>query len=429
MRCAAWCPTAWSPTTTRLVAYDSDALTAYRQKPLAVVLPKTADEVSAVLRFCSANKVKVVPRGAGTSLSGGALPVGDGVLLGLSRMNRILEIDLENRCAVVQPGVTNLGITRAVEARRLLLRPRSLQPSRLHDRRQRRGKFGRHPLPEIRPDDEQPAWASSSRCSTATRVRFGGKALDPGGLDLLGPHHRLRRPARRRHRSDSAPAPQAAMRESAAHRLPVDRSKPAHCVADVIAAGIVPAAMEIMDRFAIDAVEAYCAPGYPRDAAAILIAELDGMEVEVDAATTQIDAIARSNGALDLRVEHIGRRSRPHLARPQSSLRRRGPHRPRHALHGRHHPAPRAAARAHAHRRDVDGVRLARRQRLPRRRRQSPPADHVRRDERGRPRPRRKIRRRDPETLRRSRRRPHRRTRRRRRKARSDAADVLANRT
>ncbi len=99
-----------------LVAYDCDALTAYRQKPLAVVLPKTADEVSAVLAFCSTNKLKLVPRGAGTSLSGGALPLGDGILLGLSRMNRILEIDLENRCAVVEPGVTNLAITRAVEA-------------------------------------------------------------------------------------------------------------------------------------------------------------------------------------------------------------------------------------------------------------------------------------------------------------------------
>ncbi|MEQ1865900.1 MAG: FAD-binding protein, partial [Micropepsaceae bacterium] len=99
-----------------LVAYDCDALTAYRQKPLAVVLPKTAGDVSAVLLFCSQNKLKIVPRGAGTSLSGGALPLGDGIVLGLSRMHRILEIDLENRCAVVQPGVTNLAISRAVDA-------------------------------------------------------------------------------------------------------------------------------------------------------------------------------------------------------------------------------------------------------------------------------------------------------------------------
>ena len=80
------------------------------------MLPKSTDQVSAVLRFCNDNKVKIVPRGAGTSLSGGALPLGDGILLGLSRMNKVLEIDLENRCAVVEPGVTNLGITRAVEA-------------------------------------------------------------------------------------------------------------------------------------------------------------------------------------------------------------------------------------------------------------------------------------------------------------------------
>src|SRR5215468_4961996 len=100
-----------------LAAYDCDALTAYRQKPLAVVLPRTADEVSAVLALCHREKVRVVPRGAGTSLSGGSLPLSDGILLGLSRMNRIKEIDLKNRCAVVEPGVTNLAITKAVEGR------------------------------------------------------------------------------------------------------------------------------------------------------------------------------------------------------------------------------------------------------------------------------------------------------------------------
>ena len=99
-----------------LAAYDCDAFTAYRQKPLVVVLPRRAEQVSAVLKLCQEENVRVVPRGAGTSLSGGALPLADGILLGLSRMNRILEIDLENRCAVVEPGVTNLAITKAVEA-------------------------------------------------------------------------------------------------------------------------------------------------------------------------------------------------------------------------------------------------------------------------------------------------------------------------
>ena len=95
-------------------AYETDALTAYRQLPLVVVLPETVEQVSKVLRYCHENEVKVVPRGAGTSLSGGALPVGDGVLLSMMKFNQVLDIDVANRAAVVQPGVTNLGITRAV---------------------------------------------------------------------------------------------------------------------------------------------------------------------------------------------------------------------------------------------------------------------------------------------------------------------------
>src|SRR6476619_3566765 len=95
--------------------YESDGLTAYRQLPLVVVLPETTAQVARVLRYCHREGVKVVPRGAGTSLSGGALPLADGVLLGMAKFNRILDIDFDNRCVVAQPGVTNLGITHAVE--------------------------------------------------------------------------------------------------------------------------------------------------------------------------------------------------------------------------------------------------------------------------------------------------------------------------
>src|SRR3954467_11999244 len=98
-------------------AYESDGLTAYRQPPLVVVLPSTVAQVSAVLRYCKEEGIKVVPRGAGTSLSGGALPLADGVLLGLAKFNRILDIDYDNRCVVAQPGVTNLGISHAVADR------------------------------------------------------------------------------------------------------------------------------------------------------------------------------------------------------------------------------------------------------------------------------------------------------------------------
>src|SRR5262245_24727975 len=97
--------------------YEQDALTAYRQLPLLVVLPSSTEEVAAVLRVCSSLGVKVVPRGAGTSLSGGALPLADGVVLGLAKLNRVLDIDYDNRTVTCQPGVTNLAISRAVEAR------------------------------------------------------------------------------------------------------------------------------------------------------------------------------------------------------------------------------------------------------------------------------------------------------------------------
>src|SRR5579872_6900762 len=95
--------------------YESDGLTAYRQLPMVVVLPETTDQVAAILGYCHRHGIKVVPRGAGTSLSGGALPLGDGVLLGMAKFNRIREIDLANRVVVAEPGVTNLGISQAVE--------------------------------------------------------------------------------------------------------------------------------------------------------------------------------------------------------------------------------------------------------------------------------------------------------------------------
>src|SRR5262245_28881792 len=107
-------PTSVIAAPTALKAYESDGLTAYRQPPLVAVLPANTSEVAAVLRYCHQRRLKVVPRGSGTSLSGGALPLGDGVLMGLGKLNRILAIDYENRCAVVQPGVPNLAITHAV---------------------------------------------------------------------------------------------------------------------------------------------------------------------------------------------------------------------------------------------------------------------------------------------------------------------------
>ncbi len=107
----------------RLKPYETDGLSAYRQVPLAVVLPETTEQVAAVMRFCHAQGIRVVPRGAGTSLSGGALPMADAVVVGLMKMNRILDIDYADRCATVQAGVTNIGITNAVQGRGFFYAP------------------------------------------------------------------------------------------------------------------------------------------------------------------------------------------------------------------------------------------------------------------------------------------------------------------
>ncbi len=137
-------------------AYESDGLTAYRQLPMVVVLPSRVEEVAAVLRYCKEMGVKIVPRGAGTSLSGGALPLADGVLLGMAKFNRILDIDYDNRCVTAQPGVTNLALNPGGRAGRVLLRASTRrEPDRLHDRRQRRREFGRGALPQIRADHQQ----------------------------------------------------------------------------------------------------------------------------------------------------------------------------------------------------------------------------------------------------------------------------------
>jgi glycolate oxidase len=123
---------------TRLKPYETDGLTIYKQPPLAVVLPETTEQVAAILRLCHRLGVRVIPRGAGTSLSGGALPLADAVVVGMMRMNRILDIDYADRCATVQA--------------------RPLQPARLHDRRQCRHELRRRALPEIRRHRKQSAW-------------------------------------------------------------------------------------------------------------------------------------------------------------------------------------------------------------------------------------------------------------------------------
>jgi glycolate oxidase len=291
-----------------LAAFDGDALTAYRQKPLVTVLPRTAEEVAAVLAYASEHGVPIVPRGAGTSLSGGALPRADGILLALTRMNKILEIDLENRCVVTQPGVTNLSITRAVEGAGFYYAPDpSSQIACTIGGNVAENSGGLHCLKYGLTTNN--LLGVEIVLIDGTRLRLGGKAPGAEGLDLLGVvagsegllgivvEATLR----------ILPKPPATRTLLAAFM-----SVPAagQCVADIIAAGIVPAAMEFMDRNCIAAVEAHSAPGYPRDAEGVLIIDADGIAAEVDHAIARIAEIARANGAEVREAGDEGERAR-----------------------------------------------------------------------------------------------------------------------
>src|ERR1700738_5139562 len=165
--------------------YESDGLTAYRQLPMVVVLPETTRQVSRVLRYCHDEGVRVVPRGAGTSLSGGALPLADGVLLGMAKFNRIIEIDFANRVAVVEPGVTNLAITKAVEHRGFYYAPDpSSQIACTIGGNVAENSGGVHCLKYGMTTNN--VLGCELVLMTGEVLRLGGKHLDAGGYDLLG---------------------------------------------------------------------------------------------------------------------------------------------------------------------------------------------------------------------------------------------------
>ncbi|MGH6902611.1 MAG: FAD-binding protein, partial [Geminicoccaceae bacterium] len=168
-----------------LRAYECDGLSAYRAVPMAVVLPSTTGEVSKILKLCEAEGIKVVPRGAGTSLSGGALPLTDGIVLGLGKFNRILEIDLENRCVVAQPGVTNLGISHAVEHEGFYYAPDpSSQIACSIGGNVAENSGGVHCLKYGLTANN--ILGLEMVLPNGDVVRLGGKHLDEGGYDLLG---------------------------------------------------------------------------------------------------------------------------------------------------------------------------------------------------------------------------------------------------
>ena len=283
----------------RLRVYECDGLTGHRAVPEVVALPGSTEEVQAVLRACHREGVHFVARGAGTGLSGGATPVAGGVVVALSRMNRILEVDLESQRVVVEPGVANLDVTRAVAADGLFYAPDpSSQQVCTIGGNVAENAGGAHCLKHgftvhhvtgltlVLPDGEA--------------VELGGKALDPEGMDLLGvvvgSEGTLGIVTRITLRVVRAP-------ETVVTMLAGFESTDAagEAVSEIVAAGILPAAIEMMDRLTIEAAELAVAPGYPAGAGAVLLVELEGVCAQVEEDADAVEQICLACGAFELR--------------------------------------------------------------------------------------------------------------------------------
>ncbi|MFG1345117.1 FAD-linked oxidase C-terminal domain-containing protein [Xanthobacter autotrophicus DSM 431] len=280
--------------------YESDALTAYRQLPLVVVLPSTTEQVAKVLKYCHDNEIRVVPRGSGTSLSGGSLPLQDAVLLGMGKFNRVLEIDTANRCAVVQPGVTNLGISKAVDHLGFYYAPDpSSQIACSIGGNVGENSGGVHCLKYGLTTNN--VLGVEMVLITGETVRLGGKHLDAGGLDLLsvviGSEGLLGVVTEVTVRLLKKPDTARALLVG----FPTSEDAGA-CVAKIIAGGIIPAAIEMMDKDAIAAAEAFVNVGYPLDVEALLIVELDGPEAECAHLLEEVTTIAQACNSVTLRV-------------------------------------------------------------------------------------------------------------------------------
>ena len=280
--------------------YECDGLSAYRHLPLIVVLPDTIEQVQAVLCFCYKHTIPVVARGAGTGLSGGALPLENGVLLSLAKFNKILKIDSNNRVACVQPGVRNLAISQASEKFNLYYAPDpSSQIACTIGGNVAENSGGVHclkygltvhniqQLKIITMDGEL--------------ITVGGGGLDSAGFDLLalmtGSEGMLGVIVEVTVKL--LPKPQRAQVILAAFN---DVEKAGAAVGSIIAAGIIPAGLEMMDTLAIQAAEDFVHAGYPVDAAAILLCELDGTNEDVSEHVLTVRAILSNSGATEIRT-------------------------------------------------------------------------------------------------------------------------------
>ncbi|MEI6098890.1 MAG: FAD-linked oxidase C-terminal domain-containing protein [Alphaproteobacteria bacterium] len=287
--------------------YECDALTAYRCTPLAVVLPRTTAEVAAVLALCHGLGVPVVPRGAGTSLAGGALPTADCVMLGLARMNAVIETDYENRCITVQAGRTNLSVTGAVEAEGFFYAPDpSSQLACAIGGNIAMNSGGAHCLKYGVTTNNLLGVTLVQMDGTVVQV--GGPWLDAGGLDLLGV-------------ICGSEGQLGVVTEATLRILPkpegarpvlvgFDSNEVAGlCVADIIRAGLLPVAIEFMDRPCIEVTEAFAHAGYP-DCEALLIIEVEGAPAEIDEQLAAIKAIALRHSPVEFRESRSEEESR-----------------------------------------------------------------------------------------------------------------------
>ena len=280
--------------------YETDALAAYTQTPLAVVLPNNTKEVSEILKYCNDANVKVIPRGAGTGLSGGALPLQDAVILGLGKFNKILNIDYENKCVVTQPGVTNLGITHAVQHKDFYYAPDpSSQLACSIGGNVAENSGGVHSLKYGTTTNN--ILGVEMVLMDGTICRLGGKTLDQEGYDLMGlicgsegllgvvtevTVKILKKPQ---------------VVKAALIGFPSIKDG-GNAASDIISNGIVPAGMEIMDKALIEATDNFSKAGYPRDAELLVIVELDGTESEVNELLKKVSEISKKNNCTSLKL-------------------------------------------------------------------------------------------------------------------------------
>lgn len=280
--------------------YETDALTAYRRLPLAVVLPETTEEVSAILRFLNTEGVKVVARGAGTSLAGGALPAEDAVVLGVAKMSKVLDINYENRTARVQAGITNIAISQAVEHAEFFYAPDpSSQLACTLAGNIAMNSGGAHCLKYGVTTNN--LLGVKAVLMDGTVVEFGGEHLDAQGFDFLG--------LLTGSEGQLAVVTEATVRilRKAEGARPVlmgfeSAEAAGACVADIIGSGIIPVAIEYMDRPAIKVCENFAHAGYPLDVEALLIIEVEGSEEEIAFYLDKITGMAKAHNPSVVKV-------------------------------------------------------------------------------------------------------------------------------